>query len=79
MKFSNKTYDILKFVVMIIVHLTAFVAALSDIWGFPYGMQIVLTVTALGTFLGAILEDSSGKYKKDMEDHADDHFENGVG
>lgn len=79
MKFSNKTYDILKFVVMVIGYLGTFVLSLTDIWGFPYGAQICATIAALGMFLGSILEHSSMKYKQDMEDHADDHFEDGVG
>lgn len=72
MKFDNKTYDILKFIVMVIGYFGAFIASLSDIWGFPYGMQIVMTITAFGTFFGAVLEHSSMKYKQDMELHADD-------
>jgi len=79
MKFSNKTYDILKFVVMIIGYFGTFVLSLSETWGFPYGVQICATISALGMFLGAILEHSSKCYKADMEEHADDHAEDGLG
>ena len=37
---------------------------LSGIWGFPYGEQIVGTITALDTFLGVILGISKAAYNK---------------
>ena len=62
MKLSNKAYDILKIVALVCLPLAAFVSALSDIWGFAYGVQIAATLTALDTFLGAILKTSSDRY-----------------
>jgi hypothetical protein len=38
--------------------------ALAGIWGFPYGEQIVGTITAVDTFLGVILGISAVTYKK---------------
>jgi len=38
--------------------------ALAGIWEFPYGEEIVGTLTALDAFLGAILGISSMSYKK---------------
>lgn len=72
MKMSNRTYDILKAVVMIVGYFGTFVAAIADIWGMPYGTQICATIAALGMFLGSILEHSSKRYQEDMEIHADD-------
>lgn len=66
MKLTNETYDILKNVSMILGYVAVFIASLSDIWGFPYAMQVSLTVSALGILLGSILQDSSKKY------HAED-------
>lgn len=59
---SNKVYDILKIIALICLPLAAFVSTLSEVWGFPYGVQIAATLTALDTFLGAILKVSSDKY-----------------
>ena len=59
---SNKTYDILKIVCMIVGYLATFVLTLSDIWGFQYGTEIAATVSALGVLLGGILKVSSDKY-----------------
>ena len=38
--------------------------ALAGIWGFPYGEQIVGTITAIDTFLGVILGISTVQYNK---------------
>lgn len=67
MKLSNKTYDILKFIAQILLpSLGTLYFALAGIWGFPYGEQIVGTITAVDTFLGALLGLSSANYKKEM-------------
>lgn len=61
---SNKQYDILKWVALIL--LPAFGTlyfGLASIWGFPYGEQVVGTITVIDTFLGAILGISSAQYK----------------
>ena len=65
MKMTNKVYDVLMWVAQIVLPaLGALYAALSGIWGFPYGEQIVGTITALDVFLGAILKYSNAQYKK---------------
>lgn len=65
MTMTNKTYDVLVWVAQIVLPaLTAFYGALSGIWGFPYGEQIVATLAAVDVFLGAILKISKAKYKK---------------
>lgn len=62
---SNKVYDILKQIALIwIPALGTLYFALAGIWGFPYGEQIVGTLTAIDTFLGAILGISTTIYKK---------------
>lgn len=62
---SNKLYDILKWIALILLPaLGTLYFALSGIWGLPYGEQIVGTITAIDTFLGALLGISSINYKK---------------
>lgn len=62
---SNKTYNILKWITMYLLPaLGTLYFALAGIWGFPYGEQVVGTLTALDTFLGVILGISSSKYYK---------------
>lgn len=65
MKMSNKVYDVLKWFAMVVLPAIATLyAALSGIWGFPYGEQIVGTIVAVETFLGALLQISNAQYKK---------------
>lgn len=62
---SNKVYDILKWIAMVVLPACATLYfALAGIWGFPFGEQIVGTITAVDTFLGVILGISSAKYHK---------------
>lgn len=65
MKFKNKTYDRLKTICLIILPaLATFYGSLGKIWNFPYTEQVVLTITALDTFLGACLGISNINYKQ---------------
>lgn len=62
---SNKTYDVLKFIAQVVLPaLGTLYFALAGIWGFPYGEQIVGTITAVDTFLGVILGISTAQYNK---------------
>ena len=68
MKLTNKAYDILKWIAMIFLPaLGALYFGLSQIWGFPYGEEIVGTLALIDTFLGALLGISSNNYWKGME------------
>lgn len=66
MKLSNRLYDIFKYVATIVLPaLATFYFALSEIWGLPFGGEIVATITALDTFLGVLLGISSARYQAD--------------
>lgn len=66
MKLSNKVYDVLKWIARYLLPaLGTLYFALAGIWGFPYGEQIVGTVTALDAFLGVILGISTAQYNKE--------------
>lgn len=67
MTMNDKTYDVLKWIAMIVLPAVATLYfTLASIWGFQYGEQIVGTITAVDTFLGALLGISNAKYKKNM-------------
>jgi len=71
MKMSNKQYDTWKYIAQIVLPaLGTLYFALSQIWGLPYGEQIVGTITAIDAFMGALLGISSAQYYKEMEDDA---------
>ena len=60
---SNKTYDVLKYIAQIVLPACGTLYfALAKIWGLPYGTEIVGTITAVDTFLGALLKISTDNY-----------------
>lgn len=68
LKMSNETYDILKFIAQILLPaIGTLYFALATIWGFPYGEQIVGTVTAVDAFLGTCLGISTKQYREDND------------
>lgn len=61
---NNKQYDVLKFIAQIVLPaLGTLYLALSGIWGFPNGEQVVGSVMAVDFFLGALLGLSSSNYE----------------
>ena len=65
---SNKLYDVLKWIVMVVLPACATLyAALSGIWGLPYAEQVPATITAIDTFLGVVLMISAAQYNKKAE------------
>lgn len=66
MRLSNKTYDTLKWIAQYLLPaLGTLYFSVSQIWGLPYGEEIVGTITAVDTFLGVLLGLSSAEYKKE--------------
>lgn len=66
---SNKMYDILKYIAQIVLPaIGTLYFALAGIWGFPYGEQIVGTITAVDTFLGLVLGISTSNYNKKVSE-----------
>ncbi len=61
----NKIYDVLKWITIVFLPaLGTLYFALSGIWGFPYGEQIVGTITAIIAFLGALIGISTIQYNR---------------
>ena len=66
MKMSNRMYDLLKWIAMILLPaIGTLYLALAGIWELPYAKQVVGTVTAVDTFLGALLGIASAQYSKE--------------
>lgn len=71
-KMSDKVYDILKWIALILIPaIGTLYFALAGIWGFPYAEAIVGTLTAVDTFLGAILGISNSMHKKNQNESND--------
>ena len=70
MKISNKLYDILKWLVIIVLPAVATLyKALSAVWAWPYANEVVTTITAVDTFLGAVLCISTATYNKEAKEN----------
>ena len=68
MKMSNKVYDILKYIALIVLPaLATFYAVIAKIWGLPYPVEIPATIMATDTFLGALLKLSTDQYNKEQQ------------
>lgn len=66
MKLNDKIYDILKWLVIIVLPACATLyAALASVWAWPFAEQVTTTITAVDTFLGAVLCISAVNYHKE--------------
>lgn len=67
MKLSDKVYDILKWIVMVVIPaVTTAYVGLSSIWGWPYADAIAKTSAVVCTLLGALLGISTAQYNKNQ-------------
>ena len=70
---SNKCYDVLKYIAQIVLPaLGTLYFALAKIWQFPYGAEIVGTITAVDAFLGAMLKISTDQYNQSLKPPEDE-------
>lgn len=68
MKVNNKVYDIMKWIVTIIIPaIITLYSSLASIWGMPYSEQIIATLAAIDIFLGVIMKISSKEYNKNLD------------
>lgn len=66
MEMSNKVYDVLKWIALILLPaLGTLYFALAGVWNLPYAEQVVGTITAVDTFLGAVLGIASAGYNRE--------------
>ena len=72
MRLPDKVYDILKWICLIVLPACATLySVMSGIWGFPYGEQIVRTITAVGTFLGTLIGVSAKTISNEKANYTD--------
>ena len=65
MKFPDKVYDVLKWICMIVLPACGtFYFAVAGIWNLPYPEQIVGTIAAVTTLIGALIGISTAAYNK---------------
>jgi hypothetical protein len=65
---SNQTYNTLKWIAQILLPaLATLYLALAGLWGFPHTEAVVGTITAVDTFLGALLGLASKNYEPKVD------------
>ena len=66
--FSDKIYNILKYIAMIALPaLALFTQTIFAIWGLPYGEQISATIVAINALLGALIGISTIGYNRQQK------------
>lgn len=66
MKLSNKVYDILKWVALLVLPaLALFIGTVGPVWNIPYIEAIVITINALGVLLATVIGVSTLNYNKE--------------
>lgn len=61
---SNKTYDTLKTIALIMPLFITFFGGIGKIWLIPYTDKIVLTLTAINGFIGGLVKIANLKHNK---------------
>lgn len=68
MVLSDKTYNVLKWVGLIVLPAIAtLVKAVFPVWGLPYADAIATTCTALGVFVGTLIGVSQANMKPELD------------
>lgn len=67
MKMTNRTYDILKKICLMLTPLVTFILAMTDIFGFAWGTELAAAVAAFSVLLGACLDISCKHYSPEDE------------
>lgn len=68
MKISDKTYNYLKWCVMIVLPaVTTLYGNLAPVWGFENADKVLTTMTGITTFLGAVIGISTVTYNKEQK------------
>ena len=74
MKLSNKQYDTIKWIALVLIPASAtLVLTVGKIWGLPFYDNIAATITALGLFLAAIIGVSTSQFNAMANEEVDEN------
>lgn len=74
MRISNETYDFLRAIAdLLLPALGALYFGLAGIWNFPYGEEIVGSITLVVAFIDVVLRILKGKYDKEIADEPENN------
>lgn len=63
---SNKTYDILKLISLVVLPIGTFIASFCEIWGIAGAEQIRQTFVAVNVLMGSLVAVSAEIYKRKL-------------
>lgn len=67
MTISNKAYDILKFIALVLLPAVASLyLGLGELWEWPETDKVVASIVLVDTFLGVLLQLNTVKYRNDV-------------
>lgn len=64
---SNKTYDFLKNLALVLPIIITFVMAIFKIWNIPYATEVGLTFSAFNTLIAGIVQVANKIYKNKLK------------
>jgi len=64
---SNKTYDKLKTIALVVVPFIALISTLCNIWEVPHADKITASLVAIDTLLGALVKTAGDSYQKKLQ------------
>lgn len=65
MQFSDRVYDILKWLSLVFFNAVGVLyKTLAAVWGLPYGEEVLTTCAAIALFIGALIGVSTAQYNK---------------
>lgn len=64
---TNKTYDTIKNLALLVTPIVVFASSLVSIWDIPYGAEITSTLAAVDALAGAVVVVASKMYKEENE------------
>lgn len=65
---SNKTYDTLRFISLVIAPICVFFGVIANAWNIPYGDAVSATLAGIDVLFGAIVEIARRIYYKELND-----------
>lgn len=69
---SNKCYDTLKFIQLLIPVVATFYVAIAAIWGLPYGDAVSSTAIAVEALISGVIKVASEIYHKKIAEESED-------
>lgn len=74
MKMSNKTYDTLKFISLLVLPVVTLITTLLTIFGVLDTAIAAAIVAAVDVFVGSIVKISNDAYRREYDDYGDERY-----